>query len=269
MEMKQYGWQWQLTDRAESLLSRIPDWIICNSQAGMRHAVKMGYPQEKMSVVPNGIDRERFFPNRELGMRLREQWGVKANQKLIGMAARIDPMKDYPNFLHAASLLLQERKDISFVCVGAGPNPYIREYNELARRLNLGSHLAWAGEQTDMLSIYNALDVFVLSSAYGEGFSNAIGEAMACGVPCVATDVGDAALLIGSLGEIAPPRDPQALKQAISTMLNRLEENGTSLRSEGMQRIAEQFSLDKLVSRTVDTLQEVFTVGSLNERNVE
>ncbi|SRR5258706_4619629 len=259
MDMKQYGWQWQLTDRVEALFAKIPDWIICNSQAGKHYTIMNGYPEEKMSVVPNGTDTTHFFSNPELGLKTRTQWNIKPDQKLIGMVGRLDPMKDYPNFLQAASLIIQERDDIRFVCVGGGPDKYIQEYKELACSLGLEQVLIWTGVRHDMLGILNALDIFVLSSAFGEGFSNALGEAMACGVPCVATDVGDARQLIGSLGEIVPPQDPEALRNAILALFNRLELDGTNLREEVARRINEQFNMSKLVSRTVDVLNEVFS----------
>src|SRR5258707_3122467 len=121
------------------------------------------------------------------------------------MVGRLDPMKDYPNFLQAASLIIQERDDIRFVCVGGGPDKYIQEYNELARSLGLEQVLIWTGARHDMLSILNALDIFVLSSAFGEGFPYALGEAMACGVSCVATDVCDDRQLIVSYRDIEHP----------------------------------------------------------------
>ena len=257
VEMKQYGWQWELTDKAESLLANIPDWIICNSQAGMHHAARNRYPVGKMSVVPNGIDRQRFFPNRQAGLRLRKEWDIEAKQKLIGIVGRLDPMKDFPNFLQAAALLARERNDLRFVCVGGGPDQYVHEYRELSSSLQLDSCLRWAGERKDLPDIYNALDVLVSSSAYGEGFSNVLGEAMACGTLCVATDVGDAAYVIGGLGEIVPPRDPEALKCGISTLLERLENNNADLKKEAEQRIINQFSVEKLASRTVDVFNTV------------
>jgi glycosyltransferase involved in cell wall biosynthesis len=265
MEMKQYGWQWELTDKAESLLANIPDWIISNSQAGMDHAARNGYPAGKMSVIPNGIDRQRFFPDRQAGLRLRKEWGIEADQKLIGMVGRLDPMKDYPNFLRAAALLAQERSDLRFVCVGGGPDRYLREYRDLSRSLQLDSYVHWAGERKDLPDIYNALDVMVLSSSNGEGFSNVLGEAMACGTLCVATDVGDAARLIGGLGEIVPARDPDALKCGILALLDRLESDKDNLKKEAEQRIAGQFSMAKLVSRTVDVLNEVFAVQRVSQ----
>jgi len=265
--MEKYGWQAQLTDRAESLLARIPDWIICNSQAGRRYAVEQGYPRQKTCVISNGTDTERFFRDRKSGLRLREQWGIGVHQKLIGMVGRMDPMKDYPNFLRAASLLVQEREDIRFVCVGGGPEKYIHEYQELGSSLNLEEFLIWAGEQDNMLDIYNSLDILALTSAFGEGFSNVLGEAMACGVPCVATDVGDAAHLIGTLGEIVPPGDSEALKQGILALLSRLE-NETNLAAEVRQRIIEQFNMANLVSKTTDTLNQVFVTKNLHREEI-
>jgi glycosyltransferase involved in cell wall biosynthesis len=258
VDMKRYDWQWQLTDKVESLLAKIPDWIICNSQAGLLYHVGKGYPRKKMSVIHNGIDTNHFFPNRELGQLLRRQWGIQDGQKLIGTVGRMDPAKDYPNFLRAASLLMQMRQDVRFVCVGGGPDVTVREYRELAHSLNLQEHLIWAGEQAEMLNIYNALDIFV-SSSMTEGVSNVIGEAMACKIPCVVTDVGDSALLVASLGEVVPPGDSEALKQGILTLLNRIEKGETSLGTKVRQRINDLFGTARLVSGTRDVFAEVLT----------
>ncbi|HET9909623.1 MAG TPA: glycosyltransferase [Anaerolineales bacterium] len=262
IKWKDYGLQWQLTDMVESLLRKIPDWIILNSHAGLLHHAKLGYPSQKMSVVHNGIDTRAFFPDRKLGHALRAQWGIRDNQKLIGMAARVDPVKDYPAFLRAASLLLQARQDVRFVCVGGGSSDYVRECRELAASLNLDDFLIWAGERADMLNVYNAFDILVLSSV-SEGVSNVIGEAMACGVPCVVTDVGDSAQLVGSLGEIVPSGDSEALKQGVLIMLDRLA-NDEELSERLSQRIIEQFSIAKLVSRTVTILDEVAKIDGVN-----
>ena len=266
IEWKNYGWQWQVTDKAESLLAHIPDWMICNSAAGLLYHAQRGYPKNKMSVVRNGIDTERFFPDRSLGRGLRAEWGVHEDQKLIGMVGRIDPVKDYPNFLRAAALLIRERPEVRFVCVGGGPDTYMSEYSELAHSLHLQGVLIWAGEQTEMSQVYNALDMLVLSSV-SEGVSNVLGEAMACGIPCVATDVGDSAQLVGSVGELVPARDSQALKQGMLHLLDRIEKEGKSLNAQVRQWITEQFGVAKLVSCTVEVLNEVFAFQRVNQEH--
>jgi len=251
VDLKQYNWQTRLTDYIESLLSRIPDWIICNSHAGLFHAIKKGFPASRMSVISNGIDTNRFFPDRERGRRLRQRWNIQGDKKLIGMVARIDPMKDYPNFLQAAALLLQDKQDLHFLCVGDGPDELIKEYSQLASSLGLRDILTWAGYQQDMPAIYNALDILVSASAYGEGFSNVIGEAMACGTPCVATDVGDSALLVETFGELVPPSNPQALRDSILKLLRFVSESEVAIANQLAQEVTQQFSVDALASNTV------------------
>ena len=264
VEWKHYGWQAQLTDRTEALLARIPNRIICNSRAGLLHAVKRGYPREKMSLIPNGFDTRHFIHDPKRGHQMREQWGVRENQKLIGIVGRVDPIKDYSSFLQACALLLAERRAVRFVCVGAGKEDLIAEYRELARSLHLNKYLIWAGEQEDMLSVYNALDILVMSSI-SEGLPNVVGEAMACGVPCVVTNVGDSAQLVGELGEIVPPQDSPALKQGILNLLTRLEKEGTSLNKAAARRINEHFNVEILVNRTAGLLDELITGQTVNK----
>ena len=263
IEWKNYGWQWNVTDKVESLLAKIPDWIICNSQAGLLYHAEKGYPSERMSVIQNGIDTDRFFPDRRVGKGLRAEWRVRTDQKLIGTVARLDPIKDLPNFLRTASLLIEERRDIRFVCVGGGSPEYLRTLSELARSLDLEEHLVWAGERSDILNVYNALNIFI-SSSTSEGFSNVIGEAMACGIPCVVTDVGDSAQLVGSVGEIVPAGDTEALKQATLNLLDQIEKDGMSLNTQVRQRIIDQFSTAKLISRTIETFNAVFDMKRVN-----
>lgn len=257
VDMTQYPWQIRLAGWVESRLAGIPDWIICNSWAGFFHAVRRGFPQAKISVVPNAVDTTRFYPERKSGLRLREQWGLRPDHKLIGIVGRIDPMKDYPNFLRTASLLVRERSDVRFLCVGGGEHNLMVEYQQLARELKLDPFLTWVGARSDIFNVYNALDLLVSSSSLGEGFSNVVSEAMACGVPCAATDVGDARRLIGPFGEIAPPGNPEALKKAILVLLEKMEKEGPGFNRKVAQRINEQFGVSALVQNTVKILNNL------------
>ena len=133
---------------------------------------------------------------------MRLEWGIAECEKLIGQVGRLDPMKDHSTFLKAAALLAHERKDVRFVCVGEGPTGYRDELYSLAKTLGLASRLIWAGSRRDMPAVYNAFDVAVSSSRWGEGLPNVIAEAMACGVPCVVTDVGDSAFVVDKLGVV-------------------------------------------------------------------
>jgi glycosyltransferase involved in cell wall biosynthesis len=245
-----YDWLSRLTYWLERRFSRCPDLIISNSEAGRRYAVSRGFPDNgRFIVIPNGIDVEHFRPDRGLRAAVRMEWGVLPHEMLVGIVARLDPMKDYPNFLHAAAKLARSESAVRFVSVGTGPEDYKAILQEQARSLGLNGRMIWAGPRGDLPAVYNALDLLVSSSA-GEGFSNVLGEAMACGVPCVSTDVGDAREILGDTRTVAPPRNPDALVGSIAALLGRLRTEGASLGVRARKRIAENYSVEALVQRT-------------------
>jgi glycosyltransferase involved in cell wall biosynthesis len=175
MELGRYPWSTRLNYLLEPRFSRLPDLIISNSFAGRRNAVRKGFPDnEHFIVVPNGIDLERFRPDAELGLAVRQEWGVLPGQTLIGIVARLDPMKDYPTFLHAAARLARHDPTIRFVAVGGGPDDYAALLRENSRSLDLDGSMIWAGARGDLPAVYSALDLLVSSSAFGEGFSNVV-----------------------------------------------------------------------------------------------
>lgn len=232
------------TYRAERLLARLADHIICNSNAGRSFAASYGLPLDKMTVVHNGIDTQRFQPLPEAGAEVRRAWGIGPEHKLVGSLARLDPMKDHRTFLEAAALVARDRPDARFVCIGPGRDARIADLQRLAADLGLEQRLTWAGPRADVPAALNALDVFCSTSAYGEGFSNAIAEAMACGVPCVVTDVGDSALIVGDTGFVVPPRNPSRIAQAIHAQLKQLDQG---VLPPVRMRIVENFSIEELV----------------------
>ena len=230
-------------------LSRFADAIIANSRAGRDYHIAQGYSRAKVVVIPNGIDTQRFRPDPEARRHVRSEWGIQDNEQVVGIVGWLRPMKDHPTFLQAASLLAQKRNHLRFVCVGAGSSEYRESLHRLTRSLKLTDNVIWPGGRSDMPAVFNALDLLV-SSSITEGFSNVIAEAMACGVPCVATDVGDSAWLMGNMGEVVPPREPVALADAMGKLLVRRPRSAKQIR----QRIVEQFSVEKLVADTEQTL---------------
>lgn len=256
MDLAHYDWLSRLTYWLERRFSRCPDLIISNSEAGRRYAVLRGFPDnDRFLVIPNGIDAERFRPDARLRAEVREEWGILPDETLVGIVARLDPMKDYPNFLEAAARLARHEHGLRFVSVGAGPEHYAAVLQEQARRLGLDTRMIWAGPRGDLPAVYSALDLLVSSSAFGEGFSNVLGEAMACGLSCVATDVGDAREILGDLGAVVPPCDPEALVAGAMTLLERLRLEEPSLGVRVRQRVIENFSVEALVQRTKAALE--------------
>lgn len=247
-ELDRYGWLARLAFRLERALAWVPDQIIVNSRAGVEHRAARGFHRARMLYIPNGIDVQRFRPDAAAGARVRHEFGIPDGVPLVGLVGRLDPMKDHPNFLAAAARVAEERPTTHFVCVGNGPDEYRDELAASPDAIALGDRLHWSPSRSDVAAVYNALDLLCLASAYGEGFPNVIGEAMACGTPCVAADVGDAAEIINELRRVVPRRDPEALAAALARALaeTSIEPGPEALRS----RIVENFSTERLVERT-------------------
>jgi glycosyltransferase involved in cell wall biosynthesis len=166
-------------------------------------------------------------------------------------------MKDHANFLHAAAKLAHAHPQARFVCVGPGSGAYRDEMLALSAELGLTERLVWAGERTDMSRVYNALDLLV-SSSRTEGLPNVVAEAMATGVPCVVTDVGDSARIVGEYGWVCPPGDSDALARAIGEALVSLPVSPDLIR----QRICEHYSTASLVERTAQHLCALLSARS-------
>jgi len=188
---------------------------------------------------------------------MRNEWGITAEKKLIGLVGRLDPIKGHPVFLEAARILAAKRADLVFVCVGDGPEPYRRQLRRLGAELGLGERLIWAGSRAygDMPDVYNALDLLCLAS-HSEGLGNVIGEAMACGVPCVATRVGGVPEVIGGLGITVPPGDPAALARGVLAAL-RANPRPDELR----EHIVVNFGIEAMVEATERELDALTVSG--------
>ncbi|WP_257307409.1 DUF2334 domain-containing protein [Geothrix campi] len=204
--------------KVEVWLSRFVDLIIFNSEAGYRNYRAMGMRAPCMQVIPNGFDVARFSPDPDQGAAQRKAWGVSEEAQLIGLVGRLDPVKDHPTFLRMAARLLQEWPAAWFICLGNGDPAYLESLQNLARTLGIAERVLWPGVSQEMTSAYNALSILVLSST-DEGFPNVLGEAMACGIPCVTTPVGDAAPLVGETGRVCAIGDDGALASAVSDLL--------------------------------------------------
>ena len=252
-----YDWAWTLGARLERLASRFADAIIANSEAGRRRAMACGYDARHLVVVPNGIDCESFRPDPEGGERLRREWGVAEGGELVGLVARLDPVKDHGNFLRAAARVASACPGARFACIGGGPRAYGERLERVASDLGLQARLRWAGERLVTRAEYSAFDVAVLSSDEGEGFPNTVAEAMACGTPVAATASGDAATVVGDAGRVVPPRDPVALGDAILEVLEERRRPGATLPARARARIAEAYSVEALVQRTERVLARV------------
>ena len=249
VDLSRYDFLMRLSYLLERCLAPAANLVVANSRKGAAYAIAHGFRPERLKVVPNGIDTEQFRPDTKIREEVRAALGVAAEVSVIGLVARFDPMKDHGNFLAAARILVRRRPSVHFVLAGKGVEPGNRAFADALTGV-LAGRLLLLGGRSDIPQLMTALDIGCLASAYGEGFPNVLGEAMACGAPCVSTDVGDAAWIIGDTGLIVPPRDPEALATAMETMIKRLESEGETLRQAARERIMANFSLSVLVDHT-------------------
>ena len=245
MDLSRYDRLAGIEFRLGVLLSGFADLIICNSAAGRAYHVECGYRSDRMIVIPNGVDVERFTPDSVARSAVRAEWKVTEHEKLVGLVGRLDAMKDHPTFLHAAAQVAIARPDTRFVCVGDGPAAYRHELLGLAAHLGLDARMIWAGERNDIWRVYNALDLAV-SSSVSEGLPNVIAEAMSTGVPCAVTDVGDSAELVGNSGWVCSAKDSEALSQALLAALSALPLDPSLIR----QRVCDHYSASALLERS-------------------
>ena len=258
MDRARYDRMARLTFRLSCLCARLADLVIVNSDAGAAHHAALGYPRDRMRTIPNGIDTQRFRFDADARARVRGEWHVPDDALLVGLIGRLDPMKDHPTFLAANARLAAHDPRWRFVCVGEGKAEYAATLHAQADELGLADRLIWAGPRGDMPAVYSALDVLA-STSYGESFPNVVAEAMACGRPCVVTDVGDCARIVGDCGTVVAPRDPEGFAAAIENMLPSLAnaEAANAMHAAARKRIVDAYSLDALLANSKAALDGV------------
>lgn len=231
-----------------SSLSHRPACIVTNSSAGKRAHQALGYRPRRWEFIPNGIDVERFVPSADRRHEFRERRGLSPTAPVVGMVGRYHAMKDHATFVDAAALVLQARPDARFVIVGRGVGPDNGALTERVRAGRLADAMLLEGECEDAAAVFPAFDVAV-SSSYSEAFPNVIAEAMACGVPCVVTDAGDSAKIVGPAGIVVPIREPAALADGILRLLAADDAARVSLGAAARARIVTEFSVNAMVAR--------------------
>jgi glycosyltransferase involved in cell wall biosynthesis len=244
------------------LSHRWPSRIVSCSETARKVHVGLGYEPSKMQIIPNGFDLSSFRLDAAARQRLRQELGLPNETPLVGAVGRFDPQKDYPTLIAAAHRLHVDRPDVHYVLCGdrlTSQNPQLQEWiasSELQDRFHL------LGRRADMPAVTAALDLATSSSAYGEAFSNVVGEAMACGVPCVVTDVGDSAYLVAETGKVVPPRDPASLAEAWLALLSLPAQERAALGKAARQRIQDHFSLPAVAAQYAALYRELAAEGA-------
>jgi glycosyltransferase involved in cell wall biosynthesis len=236
LDLRHYGFGLRLVVKACTLVSGWPDLVTANSVAGLKSHLALGYRPRRAEVVANGIDVDAFRPDPAARRAVRLDLGIPENAIVLAHVARVDAMKDHAGFLAAMAQL----PDVSALLVGAGTENLPAAHNVI--RL---------GRRQDVARLFAAADFVVSSSRFGEGFSNVLGEGMACGLPAIATDVGDAKLILGDTGLVVPPEDPVALAAGIRTLAGESAAARAARGARARARIVENFALAGAVERHV------------------
>lgn len=248
MDLTRYDWAHRANYRVERAFSHFPDLIIANSEAGRSVAIANGFPAVRIKVVSNGIDTRHFRPDQKVRRVQRRRWRLSNDEIAIGVLGRLDPMKGQENFLRAAAIAIPRLPRLRFLCIGEGPDEVT--LRRLCNELGIGAAVLFT-HHADAAAALNGLDI-ACSPSFTEGFSNSIAEAMACGLPCVVTDVGDSARIVGDCGAVVPRANPEALANALIAQAKAL---GSHDAWQTRNRIVENFSLDQMVDRTVGFIE--------------
>jgi glycosyltransferase involved in cell wall biosynthesis len=245
----------------------LPTLVGCVTEEVARAHAGMGYPTEKLRVVPNGIDTERFRPDPAARARIRTEIGLSESTPLVGLVARFDPQKDHRTFAEAARQIAARVPEAHFVLCG---REISRDNSALTRLLDvtgLRERVALLGVRDDMPAVTAALDVAQSSSAFGEASSLAILEAMASAVPSVATDTGNVADVIRDAGAVVPPRDAAALAAATVELLELPSHERAALGARARGRVVAQFSIIETARGYERLYEEALSVAPRRARN--
>lgn len=256
MDLNQYSRVTGMVVRTCAALSRFPSSIVVNSKAGKEYHSAIGYRPKRWDLIPNGFDLGRFHPDEAASPRLREELGIPRPSLLVGLVARFDPMKDHRTFLEAAALVHGRHPDVHFVMCGTRVDTANQALARWLDDLGIGEVTHLLGERRDVPYLTAALDV-ACSSSITEGFPTAVGEAMACAVPCVVTAAGDSAPLLGEAGVVVPPRDAVALAGALEKMIEAGPAGRGELGAAGRKRIEDNYSLRAVVGRYERMYEEI------------
>jgi glycosyltransferase involved in cell wall biosynthesis len=226
----------------------IPKLIIVNSKKAKKIFSIEGYCKKKLRFIPNGFDLSILKPQKFQQKIFKKKFKIKKTLPLIGNVARYDKKKDHLNLLNALAII--QSKNINFFCLLVGSNMDKKniKITTQIKKLNLSNNVKLLGQINNTSQVMSGFDIFVQSSSYGEGFPNVLAESMACQTPCIATDVGDSAFIIGKTGWIAPPSNPKYLSKKIELAINEIKTKKWNKRcTQARSRIRKHFHIRKMI----------------------
>lgn len=239
------------TIRFNALLSRAPDRIVYNSWISRRQHESRGFAAGRACVIPNGFDTRHLAPRAGVGGAFRAELGLAADARVVSYIARLHPGKGHVHLLDAARRMTVDFPDLQVLLVGPEDRLGRRDLEAMIAERGLQEHVRYLGTRHDVERVYAASNVFC-SPSLGEGFPNVVGEAMACGVPCVVTDVGDCARIVGDTGIVVATADPAALAAGLAAVLGATAGARDELGRRARERVVNEYGIDRVVREYAD-----------------
>lgn len=254
--LAQEKWLTRMIIKTGSRLKRRIARYVFVSKTSQRQHLEIGYPPEKSDTIPNGFDLSHFRPDESIRQAVRSEWGFADEDIIIGNAARYHPMKNHMGLVQSFSKLAKRFHNVKLVLMGRGIDDNNVELKTFVAEEMLENQVFLLGERRDMERLMNAFDLYV-SASYSEAFPLVIGEAMACGVPCIATDIGDCRDIIDNTGRLVRPGDDAGLMQAIGELISLTAKQRRELGYAARQRIEAYYSLDMISNKYADLYQQL------------
>ena len=247
----------RLVIRANARLSPTVDAIVNNSRTSAAQHAALGFASPRLEIIPNGFDTRFFRPDPEARAALRDRLGVAPGTLLAGLVGRFVPVKRHDLFLDAVARVRRAGLDVQALVAGPGVVPGNRPLADLVTRAELGGQVHLLGARADVAQVLASLDLLVSASGWAEGLPNVVGEAMACAVPCIVTDTGDSAALVGDVGVTVPPGDASALAAAVEALLRAPAARRAQLGDAARRRVEAEFPLSRCVASYATLYEEL------------
>jgi len=245
--------------RLSAFFSSRPAKIIYNSHVSEYQHKLLGFSNRYQEVIPNGFDCNYFKPSEDARLKLRNSLELTHKTFLIGLIARYHPMKDHMTFMQAAGRLAAQYPDVHFILAGRGIDKNNSILTNMLQEVNLMRNIHLLGECSNMPEIIAGLDIST-NTSWSESFPNVVGESMACSVPCVVTNIGDSALIVGDTGIVIPIKNIDELVKAWIKLIKIGSEGRKQLGQKARERIVDKFPLSKIINEYEKNYQEILNL---------
>jgi glycosyltransferase involved in cell wall biosynthesis len=232
-----------------AILSRFTKKVVYNSRNSIQQHLAIGYSGQNAVFIPNGFDLNVFVDASSSSFR--SQNNLSEEAILLVHVARFHPVKNHKGLIQVLSSVLPQYSNLYCLMVGKDVCLGNKELEKLILRSGFADRYRLLGERNDLPTIYSAVN-YTVNPSWGEGFPNVVGESMACGTPCIVSDVGDSKMIVGEFGFDFNPENESEFRRAIVRALELGRSEYNTLSNACRQRIGEQYTIAAIYSQYVN-----------------